>query len=125
MLSKTRPSTHRPTAISSFEFRPLNSSSVAIANNSAQLAAITIDSKQGARWRLTGALIRIGNTHETDGDFNQAIRTYERLLKEETAALGPTYKVRHLSGPKISALHNRASNYTKALDWSTRTLSSF
>jgi hypothetical protein len=31
----------------------LNSSSVAIANNSAQLAAITIDSKQGARWRLT------------------------------------------------------------------------
>jgi hypothetical protein len=26
---------------------------IAIANNSAQLAAITIDSKQGARWRLT------------------------------------------------------------------------
>jgi hypothetical protein len=115
-LSKTGLSIHRLTAIFLFEFRPLNSSSVAIANNSAQLAAITIDSKQEARWRLTGALIRIDNTYKTDGDFNQAIRTYERLLKEKTAALGPTYKIRHLSVPKISALYNRASNYTKALD---------
>jgi hypothetical protein len=44
---------HRLTVIFSFEFRPLNSSSVAIVNNSAQLAAIIIDSEQGARWRLT------------------------------------------------------------------------
>jgi hypothetical protein len=43
---------HRLTAISPFEFRLLNSSTVAIAINSVQLAAITIDSKQGARWRL-------------------------------------------------------------------------
>jgi hypothetical protein len=53
ILSKTGPSTHRPTAFFPFEFGLLNSSKIAVAINSVQLAAITIDSKQGARWRLT------------------------------------------------------------------------
>jgi tetratricopeptide (TPR) repeat protein len=62
-----------------------------------------------------GALVRIGNTQEKQGNYLAAIETYKQLLDLETAKVGASHRDPLMSVRKIAALYSRASKYQEAL----------
>jgi tetratricopeptide (TPR) repeat protein len=72
-----------------------------------------------------GALVRIGNTQEKQGNYLAAIETYKQLLDLETAKVGASHRDPLMSVRKIAALYSRASKYQDALAWTNRALQGF
>jgi tetratricopeptide (TPR) repeat protein len=72
-----------------------------------------------------GALVRIGNTQEKQGDYLAAVETYKQLMEIEVAKVGAQPQDALLSQRKIAALYSRASRYQDALTCANKALAGF